>query len=65
MLQPRLCPGASSAYPCGAVREASVLAVVLDEEGGQTRSLEKDETAFVKFFAREVEDTMRTLVVHA
>jgi hypothetical protein len=39
--------------------KARVLTVVLDQEGGQTRSLEADETVYVRFFAREVEDHCR------
>jgi hypothetical protein len=35
--------------------KAKVLSLVMEAEGGNTRSLEPDETAFVRFFAREVE----------
>jgi hypothetical protein len=43
--------------------KASVLSVIWDQEGGQTRSLEANETVYVRFFAREVEDSMRAQAV--
>ena len=64
-ISPACVHGRAPLTPAELFAKASVLTVILDEEGGQTRSLERDETAFVKFFAREVEDTMRTLVVHS
>jgi hypothetical protein len=39
--------------------KAGVLAALWEQEGGITRSCEANETAYVRFFAREVEDCMR------
>ena len=39
--------------------KAGVLSVIWSQEGGETRSCEATETAYVRFFAREVEDSMR------
>jgi hypothetical protein len=39
--------------------KAGALSVMWAQEGGETRSCEVDETAYVRFFAREVEDFMR------
>jgi hypothetical protein len=39
--------------------KAGVLSVIWSQEGGETRSCEVTETAYVRFFAREVEDFMR------
>ena len=39
--------------------KAGVLSVIWSQEGGETRSCEVTETAYVGFFAREVEDFMR------
>ena len=39
--------------------KAGVLSAMWAQEGGKTRSCEPFETAYVRFFAREVEDSMR------
>jgi hypothetical protein len=39
--------------------KAGALSVMWAQEGGETRSCEVTETAYVRFFAREVEDFMR------
>ena len=64
-ISPACVPGRAPLTPAELFAKASVLTVALDQEGGQTRSLEADETAYVRFFAREVEDAMRALVVHS
>jgi hypothetical protein len=64
-ISPACVEGRAPLTPAELFAKASVLTVVLDQEGGQTRSLEADETVYVRFFAREVEDAMRALAVHS
>ncbi len=62
-ISPACVEGRAPLTPAELFAKASVLSAVLGQEGGQTASLEADETVYVQFFAREVEDAMRALAV--
>jgi hypothetical protein len=64
-ISPACVAGRAPLIPAELFAKASVLTVILDQEGGQTRSLEADEAVYARLFAREVEDAMRALMVHS